>query len=191
MPEFNFTSSVVEELRKITTTTVRITNIRAQVWTLTSKIRIEKKKNYATIFVSGVRGGATGWGTALKAGRSRVRFPVVSLEFFIDNPFGRTVALGSTQRLAEMSSRNIFGGKIGRCVGLTTLSLPCAIVLKSRSLILLEPLRPVQTCNGIAFIFVSSVDKAVLDNLRDKTVPYMSLLAVRKSDSKQELFECT
>jgi hypothetical protein len=27
---------------------------------------------------------AVGWGTALQAGRSRVRFPIVSLEFFID-----------------------------------------------------------------------------------------------------------
>ena len=32
----------------------------------------------------GTRGGAVGWGTALQAGRSRVRFPMVSLEFFID-----------------------------------------------------------------------------------------------------------
>ena len=30
------------------------------------------------------RGGAVVWGTALQAGRSRVRFPMVSLEFFID-----------------------------------------------------------------------------------------------------------
>jgi len=30
------------------------------------------------------RGGAAGWGTALQAGRSRVRFPMVSLEFFIN-----------------------------------------------------------------------------------------------------------
>ena len=30
------------------------------------------------------RGGAVGSGTALQAGRSRVRFPIVSLEFFID-----------------------------------------------------------------------------------------------------------
>ena len=30
------------------------------------------------------RGGAVGWGTALQAGRSCVRFPMVSLEFFID-----------------------------------------------------------------------------------------------------------
>ena len=32
----------------------------------------------------GVGGGAVGWGTALQAGRSRVRLPMVSLEFFID-----------------------------------------------------------------------------------------------------------
>ena len=30
------------------------------------------------------RDGAVGWSTALQAGRSRVRFPMVSLEFFID-----------------------------------------------------------------------------------------------------------
>ena len=32
----------------------------------------------------GARGGAVGRGTALQAGRSQVRFPVLSLEFFID-----------------------------------------------------------------------------------------------------------
>jgi hypothetical protein len=32
----------------------------------------------------GVRGGAVGLGTAVQAGRSRVRFPMVSLKFFID-----------------------------------------------------------------------------------------------------------
>ena len=33
---------------------------------------------------SGVRGGAVGWSTALQVGRSRVRFPMVSLQFFTD-----------------------------------------------------------------------------------------------------------
>ena len=32
----------------------------------------------------GTRGSAVGWGTALQAGRSRVRFPMVSLKFFIN-----------------------------------------------------------------------------------------------------------
>jgi hypothetical protein len=31
-----------------------------------------------------VRGGAIGWGISLQAGRFRVRFPIMSLEFFID-----------------------------------------------------------------------------------------------------------
>jgi len=35
-------------------------------------------------------------GTALQAGRSQVRFPMVSLDFFIDNPSSRTMALGLT-----------------------------------------------------------------------------------------------
>jgi hypothetical protein len=34
--------------------------------------------------VRGARRGALGWGTALQAGRSRIRFPMSSLEFFID-----------------------------------------------------------------------------------------------------------
>jgi hypothetical protein len=33
---------------------------------------------------SGACCGAVGWGTALQVGRSRVRFPMVSLDFFID-----------------------------------------------------------------------------------------------------------
>ena len=60
---------------------------------------------------------AVGSGTVLQAGRSRVRFPMVSLEFFIDD-----MALGLTQPLTEMGTRNISWGKDGRCVGLTALS---------------------------------------------------------------------
>ena len=38
------------------------------------------------------------------------------------NPSGRTLALGSTQPLTEMITRNIsWGSKDGRCVGLKTL----------------------------------------------------------------------
>jgi len=43
----------------------------------------------------------------LQAGRSRVGFQVVLLKFLIDNPSGRTVVLGSTHSLIEMSTRNI------------------------------------------------------------------------------------
>jgi hypothetical protein len=41
-----------------------------------------------------------------KTGRSRVRFPMVSLEFFADSASGRTMAPGSNQPLTEMSTRN-------------------------------------------------------------------------------------
>jgi hypothetical protein len=50
--------------------------------------------------------------------------PIMSLDFFHwHNPSGRTMALGTTRSLTEMSSRNISGGGVkgGRCVGLTTL----------------------------------------------------------------------
>jgi hypothetical protein len=52
-----------------------------------------------------------GWGTMLQAGRSRVRFPMRSLDFFNwPNPSSRTMALGLTQPLTEMSTRNLPGG---------------------------------------------------------------------------------
>ena len=46
-------------------------------------------------------------GTAPQAGRPQVRFPIVSLKFFIDNSYSRTVALGSTQPLAAIGTRDI------------------------------------------------------------------------------------
>jgi hypothetical protein len=48
----------------------------------------------------------------LPAGGSRVRLPMRSLNFFnLPNPSSRTMALGSTQPLTEMSTRNRPGGK--------------------------------------------------------------------------------
>jgi hypothetical protein len=42
----------------------------------------------------------------LQAGRSLVRFPMRSLDFY-----SRTMALGSTQPLTEMSTKNLPGGR--------------------------------------------------------------------------------
>jgi hypothetical protein len=59
----------------------------------------------------GVRGSVVSWGTTLQAGRSRDRIPDAVDFFNLPNPSSRTVALGSTQPLTEMSTRNIPGGK--------------------------------------------------------------------------------
>jgi hypothetical protein len=56
---------------------------------------------------------------------------IVTGTFHLHNPSGRTMALGSTQPLTEMSTRNIsWGAKGGRCVGLTTLPPSCADCLQ-------------------------------------------------------------
>jgi hypothetical protein len=46
----------------------------------------------------------------IQAGRSRDRIPMRWI-FNLPNPSSRTMALGSTQSLTEMSTRNIPGGK--------------------------------------------------------------------------------
>jgi len=50
--------------------------------------------------------------------------------FHWHNPSGRTMILESAQPLTEMSSRNICGGKGGRCVGLTNLPPTCVDFLE-------------------------------------------------------------
>jgi len=69
------------------------------------------------------------------------------------NPSGRTMALGSTQPLTEMSTRLFPAGKGGRCVRLTTLPPSYAVVMKSGNLNFLEPSGPLQACNGTALPF--------------------------------------
>ena len=60
---------------------------------------------YEWVLNSGTRRSAVGWDAALQVGRSRIGFPMMQLEFFID-----TLALGSTQPLTEMSARNTSWG---------------------------------------------------------------------------------
>jgi hypothetical protein len=57
----------------------------------------------------------------LQAGRSPVRVADAVNFSYLPNPSGRIMALGSTQPLKEMSTRNLPGGKSGRRIGLTTL----------------------------------------------------------------------
>jgi hypothetical protein len=52
-----------------------------------------------------------GWETTLQVGRSLVRFPYEVNFFNLPNASSRNMALGSTQSLTEMSTRNLPGGK--------------------------------------------------------------------------------
>jgi hypothetical protein len=68
----------------------------------------------------GACGSVIGWGTMLQAGSLSVRVLDEGDFFNLPNPSSRAMALGSIQPLAEMSTRNIPGGKKWR-IGLTTL----------------------------------------------------------------------
>jgi hypothetical protein len=60
-----------------------------------------------TLFSEWARGSVFGKGTMLQAGRSRVRVPMRRFFFNLPIPSSRTMALGSTQPLTEMSTRNL------------------------------------------------------------------------------------
>jgi hypothetical protein len=93
----------------------------------------------------------SGWGTALQTGSSRVRFPMVSLDFFFDIILPVALWTGCQKRVA-----GIFPwGKGGRCVRLTTLTPSLPIFLKSGRLNLLEPSGTVKASKGIALFYCS------------------------------------
>jgi len=97
---------------------------------------------------------AFGMGAVLQASRSRVWFPIVSLEFFIDIILlGCIMELVLTRPLTEMSTRNISWGKGGRCVWLMTLPLSCADCLEIWKPQTPGTLGACQACNGIALHF--------------------------------------
>jgi len=63
---------------------------------------------YTDAWCLGPRGGAVGWGIVLQAGRSQVRFSIMSGEISCwYNTSGPLKAQGSTQPLTEMSTSNI------------------------------------------------------------------------------------
>jgi hypothetical protein len=67
-------------------------------------------------------GGAVGWGTALQVGRSRVRFPMLSMDFLIYIILQAALWPWDRLSLEQKWVPGILpGGKGGRCVGLTTL----------------------------------------------------------------------
>jgi hypothetical protein len=88
-------------------------------------------------------------GSALPAGRLRVRFPMVSLDFFMDMIL--SAALWPCCRLSHQHKwvPEIFPGcKCSRCVRLTILTPTCADCLEVWETQPLGPLRCVQACTG-------------------------------------------
>ena len=80
---------------------------------------------------TGVRGGAVGWGTVLQVGRLRVRFLMVSLEFFIDIILPAELWPRSRIKLwKKWVPETSPGGKGGRCVRLSTLPPSCVDCLE-------------------------------------------------------------
>jgi len=80
--------------------------------------------------------------------------------FHCHNPSGRTMTLGLTQPLTEMSIRNIsWVVKAPGALG-WHYYLHVPIVLKSGSLNLLEPSGPVQACNGVALPLLQGSDSS-------------------------------
>jgi len=102
----------------------------------------------------GVRGGAVGWGTVQQLEWSRVRFPMVSLEFFIyltfRSRYGCGVDLDSNR--SEYQEYFLGGEGVTGAYGWQPYHLQVPIVLKSGSLKPLEPSGPLQACNGMALL---------------------------------------
>jgi hypothetical protein len=117
----------------------------------------------ATIFHE-ARGGAVGEALRYKPEGRGIDSRCVIGIFHWHNPFGRTMALGSTQPLTEMNIRNISWGKGCRCVELTTLPPSCADCQKI-CLNLLKPSGSVKACNGISLPFTIFHYHYVYENL--------------------------
>jgi len=92
--------------------------------------------------------------------------------FHWHNPSDRTMALGSTQPLTEISTRSISWGKCGRCVRLTTLPPSCAVVMESGNLNFLEPSGPLQAYNGTDLFLFTCFEHSCAHHQEVKIVLY-------------------
>ena len=81
--------------------------------------------------------------------------------FFSDIfPSDRIMALGSSQPLVKMSTRNIPGGKGGWCVRLTTYHHIVPMCMKSRSLNFLDSSGPAWPVTGVFYLYLLVYMKA-------------------------------
>jgi hypothetical protein len=71
---------------------------------------LQKVLRKSTKIYTGESGSVVDWGTMLQAGRLWVWVPMRWIFFNLPNPSSHTMALGSTQPLTEMITRNLPGG---------------------------------------------------------------------------------
>ena len=111
-------------------------------WLTRSRWNCVKCHTYIYTCFGTDRGGAVGWGTALQVRRSRVRFPMLSLESFWAH-YGPGVDSASNRNEYREYFLEV---KSGRCVGLTTLPPSCADCLE-----IWEPQPPgtLWACSGL------------------------------------------
>jgi hypothetical protein len=64
------------------------------------------------------------------------------------------MALGSTQPLVEMSTRDVPGGKGGKCVRMTTYHHIVSMSKKLGALTLLDPSGPAWPVMGVLYLFL-------------------------------------
>jgi hypothetical protein len=108
----------------------------------------------------------------LQAGRLRCRFPMSSLDFFsLLNPSSCTMALGSTQPLAEMSTRNLPGGegvKSSRRLGLAT--SPPSVSRLSR--------KASTNCYRVSFTLTAQETHYVTATKTNRLMPFRETVAI-------------
>ena len=103
--------------------------------------------SFSFVFISlglGTRGDAIGWGTALQAGRQRVRF---FIDIILPPHYDPDVESASH---TNGHQKYLLRGKGGRCVELKPYHIHVPTILISGSLNLMETLR---ACTGIALTF--------------------------------------
>jgi hypothetical protein len=108
-------------------------SIRCPLLASQKSVTSQKARVFNASYFKGerVRNDAVGWGTALQTGRSRARFSIVSLEFFIDTMIPAALWPWGRLRLNRNEYQEYFmRGKGGRCLGLTTLPPLCADCLE-------------------------------------------------------------
>jgi hypothetical protein len=99
--------------------------------------------------------GGGGGCTMLQAGRSQILFPMWSLDFLnLLNPCSRTMTLGSTQPLTQMSTRNLLGGKGRPAHKADNLTAVSRLSRKCWSLDVSQPCGPPRPVTGIALPFL-------------------------------------